>query len=220
MCYPKPGPRCSSHVKAELEKVDKELADFPRAVTMLDPQEAFKAYDDLVAQKTAALDRYYTTPAGQEELETQIRASNNPTEQEFLLKKKEEGKASREKALQEYKTSVIKQLPTGWDVTETTPSMDCPVYQVSKPGIELTVKWENDNKDACYITGMVHGHKATLVNASEDGVHENLYVRLGETSGHKDPFGLLSSAETVGLKKKEVTDLLKVVRYYQTTYSG
>lgn len=215
MCYPKPGPRCSSHAKAEVDRIEKELINFPSTTANLDPQEAFQFYEELVASKKVALDKFYTTPAGQDYLDTQIAHAKTNTEADFFVLKRDTGVKERQQALNAYKKTQKNWIPKGWSITETT-TKGSTEYLVEKPGIMLTVKNDpNEDTETCSMTGTVYGKPATLINGSEDGINENLYAKLGISAGVQDPLGLLTPASNIGLKEKEITDLLKVATYYQ-----
>lgn len=92
MCYPSPGPRCSSHAETAVKTTRKE---YSLALQSGDPErcvEALQKYDK-------AKEDFYMTPRGQKYLINKIKATGDPDGN--LAFQQEYGKMAREEALAE-----------------------------------------------------------------------------------------------------------------------
>jgi len=100
MCYPKPGPRCSSHAAAKLTLAKRTLKLSPRS---------FSGPDSYLSAKVAvqkAQDEYDTTPAGIAELMRRVAYNSNP---DYVLRL-ERGQALRKAMLQAVKIKDVGDL--------------------------------------------------------------------------------------------------------------
>lgn len=90
MCYPKPGPRCSSHAAAALKKASDA---FKEVAVSRDEEAIISARENF----TKASDDFYMTPKGQEYLKAKIKETGDPSGDLFF--KLEYGILAREEAI-------------------------------------------------------------------------------------------------------------------------
>jgi hypothetical protein len=223
MCYPKPGPRCSSHAKAELDKADKDLEQFLLKTTSLTPEQAYNQYDSLLTRKKQAQALYDSTPAGQASLEEAINETTGSLK-ETLQNRKLAGERLRRTALTAYKQTVTasKTLPTleapqGWEVFPEITSSGETTYRVYKEGIDLSIQQNKTSEETdAYVEGEVRGKPARLKREWCSMNERKLLAQVGHANGVKDPFGMLMDAEQLGLEKEEVRDLIQIIDSYES----
>lgn len=90
MCYPKPGPRCSSHASAALKKASDA---FKETAVSGDEEATIAARENL----TKASDEFYMTPKGQDYLKAKIKETGDASGDLFF--KLEYGILAREEAI-------------------------------------------------------------------------------------------------------------------------
>ena len=112
MCYPKPGPRCSSHLKKEIAEAEKAIAQYNKHQSSPSQYYGSVSFQEYETARTKVDDLRYQlagTRSGQAELQSRIDAATAPTKKQALEDLKAMTKASYDEKMTEYK-KVEKQL--------------------------------------------------------------------------------------------------------------
>lgn len=109
MCYPSPGPRCSSHAEAAVKTAQ---VDYKAALATKDPDKCMEA----LTKFNKAKEDYYMTPRGQRYLMEKIRKTGDPTGE--LQFQQEFGKMAREEALDKAKSLKLQDSHTEAELAE------------------------------------------------------------------------------------------------------
>src|SRR3972149_4998061 len=100
MCQKYPGPRCTPHVRARL---DRARSRFDAAQTLFDANPADtrnrQRLDTATTNLAARSAEYDATPGGQTELCTQLGTEDDPGKREKLQHRLETGKATRQQQI-------------------------------------------------------------------------------------------------------------------------
>lgn len=109
MCYPSPGPRCSSHAEAAVKTAQVE---YKTALDTKDPEKCMEA----LSKFNKAKEDYYMTPRGQKYLINKIRKDGDPTGE--LQFQQEFGKMARDEALDKAKSMKLQDSHTEANLAE------------------------------------------------------------------------------------------------------
>lgn len=183
MCYPKPGPRCSGHAKARLERA--RNAAMGMTVTQAERQELLDAQD-----------AYDATPAGLSELTRDIAQAAGTRRAVELEGRLAAAQARRDEQIRAHK-ELTGRKPNDRQAEEGGPQDDNPYpVQVAVPPEHLPV----------VLTALAKRSVLMDDEADEDDLDENsadlLYDRL-----RADPFPVLDASERALLREALVEEV-------------
>lgn len=238
MCYPKPGPRCSSHASANLKKAS---VAFKETAVSGDEEATIAARENL----TKASDEFYMTPKGQEYLKAKIKETGDPSGETFF--KLEYGILAREEALRLARATDVGDN----DTHAAAAQAEAEATRLDQEHAEM-LKAEKDNRDAenvvrksrglrpvsnfqnLSLDSPVGGYSAydasltpqapdlekisSLVDAVDNGA--NTAAALGEAFGmsSRDGSYYANGTEYIGLVKK--TEVADGAHEYELTENG
>lgn len=121
MCYPKPGPRCSSYAAKSYARAQIACSTMVVDLSLEDPKDR-ETFDTMLARRDKAKREYFATPAGIATLEQNLRDATSDYQKEDLQRQLQDAKDYRAHLL-----SLVKAKDTG-DIGSHNDSKTVPQY--------------------------------------------------------------------------------------------